>query len=191
MHKRKHIQQAATYFLPHVGWDLNKAIDYAERLWQRLTERSYGAPEANGPRQSENWYGKLQGATKKQFDAFWNAFNFKQGRDGAAMRWYQLGDLTEQQAKQIIDAARAEAQRPLAPGVSRKMAQGWILERRWDDHKATDNQPPDMRKAEIRVKRSDLAALKRHQEKCPTDAQAKKIEQLESQIQELLRASEA
>lgn len=115
-------------------------IAYAEQLWKRLTDHGYGATDPTGPRDTKDWYKQLQGEQKRQFDAFWRSFNYKKGRNRAAMRWHQMGDIDPASANQIIEAAAKEATTPLAPGVARKMAEGWLTEKRWLDH-ATQSAP--------------------------------------------------
>jgi hypothetical protein len=181
MQKKDFIQRAAIQFLALVEWDVNQAITYGERLWHRLTERGYGAPEATGPREAQAWYPKLQGQSKQQFEAFWSAFRHKHGRDGAAMRWYQLGDLSEEQAREIIDAAAAEARRQLQPGEVRKMAQGWLQERRWEDYQPVKAATPRPRDPAVAI-RAELAALERLYNGAPNETLKTKIDQLRSRL---------
>ena len=182
MHKREFIQHAAIQFLHPLEWDLDKAISYGEKLWHRLTERGHGAPVATGPRQSENWYARLQGESRQQFDAFWNTFRHKQGRDRAAMRWYQMGDLTREQATTIIAAARAEAAKPLPDGQVRKMAEGWLAERRWEDHQPTQAKPKAAKQSQRSVDQANLAHLEKLYKAAPNDALAKQIARLKEKL---------
>ncbi|MEJ1384857.1 MAG: hypothetical protein RPV21_10860 [Candidatus Sedimenticola sp. (ex Thyasira tokunagai)] len=182
MHKREFIQRAAIQFLHQVEWDLDRAISYGEQLWKRLTERGHGAPEAKGPRQTENWYAKLQGESKRQFDAFWHAFRHKQGRDRTAMRWYNMGDLSREQATTIIDAAKAEAAKSLPDGQVRKMAEGWLTERRWEDHQTTEAKPKAEKKSQRGNDKANLTHLQKLYDAAPNDALAKQIDRLKKKL---------
>ena len=159
--KRRFIQQAATHFLPHLDWNLDQAIRYAERLWQRLDERGYGATERKGPRPIEDWYGRLTPRQRDWFDRFWKAYAYKKGKQGAAMRWHQLGELTDEDYERIVRAADAEAKRELPQGQVRKMAQGWLTERRWEDHQENAESQPSPIKAQIVALSADLAHARR------------------------------
>ncbi|CAK0765955.1 conserved hypothetical protein [Gammaproteobacteria bacterium] len=185
MNKRDFIQRAAIHYLPVVDqpWNLDRAIHYAERLWERLTERGYGNLNKRGPNPAEeDWYGKLQGESRKHFDAFWRAFNYKHGRNGAAMRWAQI-DPDVEVAKKIIEAARLEAQRPLPNGQVRKFAQGWLSERRWEDcvtPAATD--PGISENIRARELMQELAHLRVLHQTHPNERLAAQIAVLEAKL---------
>jgi hypothetical protein len=133
-HKKAFIQRAATHFLPWLEWDMDKALAYAERAWTRLNERGYGSERKQGPRPLDDHYRALPPKQRQWFDRFWKAYNHKQGKQGAALRWGQLGKLSDAEYQHIIDAAKKDAERILPQDQVRKMAQGWLTERRWDDH---------------------------------------------------------
>lgn len=111
------------------------AIRWSEKIWRGLLNAGYtqNANKEHKPRESKNWYKALSEHQKKHFCLFWNAFAYKQGRNEAAMAWYQLGELSEGDYKTIIEAAKKEAQRQLPKGQVRKMAQGWLTQMRWLD----------------------------------------------------------
>ncbi|HWP00036.1 MAG TPA: hypothetical protein VNL74_05335 [Methylococcus sp.] len=184
MTKREFIQRLIIRSQPAIDrFDL--ALAYAEALWERLTARGYGVPKRSEPREPIDWYGKLQGQNKIAFDRFWDAYGHKKDRNGAAMRWCQLGDLPRDEVEQIIEAARIDARQwreTAQPGQIRKMAQGWLFERRWLDHSPCDKRMDDNRDkdAELRGLRQKLSALKRLQEAGPS-------EEIKRQIDELVR----
>lgn len=75
------------------------------------------------------------------FEIFWNAFAFKQGKGGAEKSWLAIQDYSCDLLEKIITGAKKEAaRRPdiLAAGRTPKWAQGWLTERRWED----DYEPP-------------------------------------------------
>lgn len=70
------------------------------------------------------------------FEGFWDAFGYKQGKGGAEKAWLAIKDYTPELYEKIIKAAKSEAQnRPalLTNNRTPKWAQGWITERRWED----------------------------------------------------------
>lgn len=162
--------------------DWHKALGYAERLWDWLTEKGYGMrPEAK-PREAVDWYERLQGAARAQFDRFWDAYAYKKDRNGAAMRWYQLGDLSDTEAQRIIDAARVYAREQLPGDQVRKMAQGWLYEKRWQDIEPTRNETARERAAIQRGLQAHLASLKRLYALKPTEDLARQIEEAQHKM---------
>lgn len=161
MSRKRFIQAAATAFLPHLKWDLDRAIRYAERLWERLTERGHGPANPTGPRPLEDHYQALNPRQRHWFDRFWAAYNHKQGKQGAARRWGQLGELDDVAYRRIVEAARRDAARLLAPGQVRKMAQGWLAERRWEDHIPQIKTGSDQRAERLRELSAELAHARR------------------------------
>ena len=142
MQKKDFIQTASIGFLPQTDWDLNKAISYAEQLWKRLNERGYGEIKANGPRDLEKAYDKLSPLQKTGFDLFWLAFDYKQGRDGAAISWLKLGDIDKTELAEILKAAKQAAldRKQLPEEQSAIMAQGWLSQRRWLDKQTSQTE---------------------------------------------------
>lgn len=139
MKKCDFIQQTSAQFLPALNWDLNKAIGYAEKLWQRLDERGYGEPKKAGPREIQRAYDKLDPLQKAAFDLFWSAFDYKHGRDRAALAWLKHGKLNKDDHQRIIAGAKREAirRKQLADGLTPAMAELWLNERRWLDGEQT------------------------------------------------------
>lgn len=76
-----------------------------------------------------------QHASIESFEIFWDAFDYKKGRQGALQSWKRIkmtGDLFDR----IIEGARREAANRPSIIVNRgtpKWAQGWLTERRWED----------------------------------------------------------
>lgn len=185
MTKRQFIQDMLIRLAPKLE-ELERAVTYAEDVWDRLQAAGYGSPEPTGPRESVDWYAKLQGAARAQFEAFWEAYGLKKDRNGAAMRWYQLGDMTAAQAERIIQAAKADRKQwteTAQSGQVRKMAQGWLHEQRWKDFEATTTA---MRvshgDAELLGLKHQLAGLRRLYESAPNDALKRQIDALVTRI---------
>ncbi|MCP5136072.1 MAG: hypothetical protein H6981_04665 [Gammaproteobacteria bacterium] len=158
------IRHASAEFLPFVEFQVDKAIAYAERLWERLSERGHGDHKAAEPRASRDWYREL-GDQREAFDKFWSAFGLKRGRNEAAMTWGQKIKPDADTAARIIRAAKAEAEarRLLPAGSTPIYAQGWLALRRWDDHDTTPT-PDATARAKADARRellSEIASLRR------------------------------
>lgn len=109
-------------------------ISYAEWLWDHLTVRGYGEKkEMPVKSKGQSHYEALSEEQRVWFDRFWQAFNYKSGKEGAAKEWLKLGNLSDNQYQQIIDAAKRAATTPLPQGITRKMAQGWLSDKRYED----------------------------------------------------------
>jgi len=174
MNRTDYIRLAAAFLLPHTKrgddkWDLDAAIGYAQELWRRTGGAEVDDKTAGTPRELGYWYRELSKDAQQKgwFDQFWEAFNHKQGRDGAAMRWVQIAPSADL-AKTIIDAARLDAQKERPRDAVRKMAQGWLSEARWEDY---DTRPKSQRQAAPEVQRAHqlnelrgLETLYRHSE---------------------------
>jgi len=83
---------------------------------------------------------KLNGTNLEQFNLFWDAFNYKQGKAAAADTWLDIKNMDNDLFARIIEAAKAEAKRRsglIVKGQTPKMAQGWLSERRWEDEPDT------------------------------------------------------
>lgn len=184
MTKKQFIQQIIIRALPEVN-NLAATIDYAEHLWESMGQYGYGAEKTDKPRESQDYYKKLSQIQRAAFDKFWSAFNYKKDRNGAAMRWLQMGDLADEQYQAIIDAARQESLRAIPKGQVRKMAQGWLFERRYEDFKpepASQKKQQDL--ALINLK-NELANLKNLYKLSPNVALAEQIATLEDKIHKL------
>lgn len=69
------------------------------------------------------------------FDIFWDSFDYKKGKVGALKSWNKI-KFTQSLIQKIIDGAKVEAKnRPvlIEKGMTPKMAQGWLTEKRWED----------------------------------------------------------
>jgi hypothetical protein len=181
MTKKQFIQQIIIRALPEIK-NLSATIQYAEQLWENLNFYGYGADKAYEPRENQNYYKQLSETQRKAFDKFWDAFKLKQGRDGAAMRWLQMGELSSDQYTQIIEAAKQEAKRPLAQGQTRKFAQGWLMERRYDDFiPAPDKQKKQQNLTWIHLK-NELNNLKNLYKLSPNSAIEDQIKTIEAKL---------
>lgn len=184
MSKKRFIQSASAVLLFQTGEQpcVDKAVSYAERLWDKLTERGYGATtKEHQPRTGKDYYKLLSVHQRKYFSLFWNAFSHKHGRDGAAMRWGQLGELKADGYQHVIDAAAKEAQRQLPYGQVRIMAQGWLEEKRYNDYTPAQKSKPSNRVGKINL-RNELASLKQLQEVSPSPSMKKRINEIEEQL---------
>lgn len=184
MSKKRFIQNAVPVLLFQTGEkpSVDKAVSYAERLWDKLTERGYGASTTeHKPRNSKDHYKLLSAHQRQYFNLFWNAFKHKHGRDGAAMRWLQLGELSTEGYQLIIDAAAKESQRQLPYGQVRIMAQGWLEEKRYNDYAPTKKTGPS-KNAAINNLRNELASLKQLHNASPSESMAKRIKDIQEQL---------
>ena len=164
---------------------LRDCISHAEELWDGLTKNGYGETKATTPRESKNWIEALTGTQRTAFDAFWNAFDYKKDRNGAAMRWGQLGELPRESYQAIISAAKAEALRPLAPGIARKMAQGWLYEMRWLDYNAAPADSAQQSEAEYRRELGALTHIRMLFEMGNDPEVGKQVQALENKVKAL------
>jgi hypothetical protein len=193
MQKRDFIQQAMIEFMPGLGWDIDKSLAYAERAWQRLSERGYGDTQKQGPREIPKAYDQLQKLPmmKAQFDLFWAAFDYKQGRDRAAARWLQMGELSKSEYDQIIKSAKqaAEQRKKLPEGQIPKMAEGWLTERRWSDSQETQvdqaQKQQNEKQLQIRQINQDLAHAKKMAEQTGEDYWQAESEKLTEKLKQL------
>lgn len=168
--KVKFVRNTAALFVA-AHWekpDAERAVRLAGALWKKLSEFGFGdKPDAKPkPRKPDaDYYAQLHGKHKEMFDRFWQAYNLKEGRNEAAMRWHQLGDLQDAEYRQIISAATAEAAKPRRQEERRKFAQGWLTERRWLDHLESAaegvSSPASKRAGEYRTLIAELEHAKR------------------------------
>ncbi len=189
MRKTDFIQHVIIRSLPHLD-KVEAGVTYAESLWDNLCNLGYGATKQGKqaePRDQINHYQKLKSFQKSSFDQFWKAFNYKHDRNNAAMRWAQLGELSESEYKTIIEAARKEASRNLPFGQSRKMAQGWLTEMRYQDYQANNNETNSNNQSQQRYSllKADLVGVKRLYSYKQTLELAEQINKIEQQLKEL------
>lgn len=188
-HSKRSFVQAVMARLCPKAEQRDQALRFAEGMWAFLVDKGYGPPEPAGPRQSTDWYGKLVEPQKSRFDRFWAAYGHKVDRNGAAMRWHQLGDISESEADAIIHAAAAanrQWRETAQTGQVRKMAQGWLHERRWRDFEPAGNATPGpIRRdgdAELRGLRQQLGTLKRLHDLKPSDELQRQMDDLVKKI---------
>jgi hypothetical protein len=186
MSKRRFIQAVVARSLPQHG-KLADAVAYAENLWDGLTQMGYGEQAAAQPRESRDYYADLNERQQRLFTQFWNAFGLKKGRNGAAMRWAQLGELTDDDARRIIEAAKKEAQKQLPPGQARKEAQGWLFEKRWLDHAPTPAAPGRQQNHVLSRLIAELEHVKRLHAQAPNEGLLTQIHKLEKAIEDAKR----
>jgi len=185
MSKKRFIQAVVIRSLPAHG-KLTEAVQYAENLWDGLTQLGYGS-DHSAPRESRDFYDELSDRQKRQFVQFWRAFDYKKDRNGAAMRWGQLGELSDDDAKRIIDAAAKDAQRQLPPGQARKMAQGWLFEKRWLDYAPAPNGEKRQQNHVLSRLIAELEHVKRLYEQAPNEGLLTQIHKLEKAIADAKR----
>jgi len=182
MSKKRFVQAVVIRSLPELP-KLSAAINYAEGLWDGLTQHGYGADKGQ-PNENKDWYQALTSQQKKWFTGFWNAFNYKNNRNGAAMRWAQLGELTDNEYKIIIEAAKKEAVKQLPTGQARKMAQGWLHEKRYQDYQPSKQTKSVEKKHVLMRLNNELKAIKKLYEASKSAALLKQIEKLEQAIRD-------
>lgn len=188
--KVKFVRNTAALFVA-AHWekpDAERAVRLASALWRKLSDSGFGDKQDTKPKPRQpdaDYYAQLHGKHKEMFDRFWNAYGLKEGRNEAAMRWHQLGDLQDAEYRQIISAATAEAGKPRRPEERRKFAQGWLTERRWLDHlespAAGVNSPASVRAVEYRKLSGDLEHAKRMMAAFPVDDSSHTYWQTEAQ----------
>lgn len=160
-------------------------ITMGEDIWDILTRRGYGAPlQEPKARERVDYYGRLKGAEQQAFDAFWHAYDYKKGKNEAAMVWPQV--LVEEWPWAIASAGvegRLWRENP-PKGVTRIYAQGWLSAFRWRDHPrpiptaaAAPAEPPEIAKA-----RASLASYRHMQALRPSMEKMEEIERLQAMI---------
>jgi len=183
MSKRRFVQSVIARSLPAHN-KREAALAYAEGLWDWLTERGYGDTKPSQPRQGVDYYRALDKRQAHWFDKFWAVYNHKQDRNGAAMRWGQLGEKPDEFYQFVIDAARKEAGKALQPGQVRKMAQGWLHEQRYNDHQPTTASKAAQKGQLMQQLVSQLNGVKSLYAAGGDEALLREIEKLEQKIKE-------
>jgi hypothetical protein len=181
MSKKRFIQAVIARSLPQAG-KFTDAVSYAEHLWDELTRMGYGQERPGTPMESKQWLNELSDRQKQQFMAFWKAFSYKKDINNAAMRWAQLGVLSDEEAGSIIDAAKKEAALQLPAGQVRKMAQGWLFEKRWLDHKPLPVPKNDKKLRTIASLVGELEGVKRLYAASGNNALQAQIDALEQKL---------
>ena len=188
--KQKFIQQTAAIFIAshRLQPDTDKAIDWAEALWKKLSERGYGSNQAiiKKPRKSVDQYKELSPTQKKWFCLFWTKFNYKHARNDAAKAWGQLGELTDDEYEKIAVAATHEAHRQLPSGQSRKLAGGWLRELRFNDNADPSKKPTATKEdASIIETQQDLAHARTMYKQTNIEEWNAEVQRLESKLNAL------
>jgi len=186
MSKKRFIQGVLIRSLPTLD-KVPEAVSYAEGLWDALSEHGYGESAIAAPQKNKDWYNSLNARQKEWFLRFWGVFNYKHGRDGAARRWIELGDLTDSEYRNIIDAGEKEAQRQLPQGQSRMMAQGWLQAKRYEDYQAPAVPKKQQQNHVINGLMAELNGIKTLYNKSGDEALAPQISKLEQAINDARR----
>lgn len=181
MSKKRFVQSIVARICPQTE-KLPDAIRYAENLWDELNRHGYGDDKTPQPRDGKDYYRALSERQRAWFDKFWDAFGLKKNRNGAAMRWQQLGELDGAAYAHIIDAAGKEAQRQLPQGQARKEAQGWLYERRFDDYAPTQAGKKQQKNSAVMGVKNELRHLRKLYEMSANAALLPQIEQLEQRL---------
>jgi hypothetical protein len=181
MTKKQFIQQIVIRALPEIN-NLSSTIQYAEQLWESLNYYGYAEDKTSTPREGKDYYKQLSETQKSAFDKFWAAFNYKKDRNGAAMRWLQLGELSAEHYKFIIEAAKQENLKPVNKGQVRKMAQGWLFERRYEDFTPTAGNQKKQQDLVLVNLKNELTNLKNLYKLSPNAAIAAQIKAMETKI---------
>lgn len=122
---------------------IEQVITQAEILWQKLTEHGYGDKQSKQVAVTANstLVSLMSEEQRVWFDRFWDVFNYKRGREQAAKEWLKI-EFKPALYQKIVEAARREAAVKLPAGQVRKMAQGWLSDKRYEDeHYATSSEP--------------------------------------------------
>lgn len=181
MSKKRFVQAVVARSLPPP--DKRQAcLDYALDLYEWLTGKGYGDDKPSQPRDGKDWYLRFDARQKHFFDAFWAAFQLGKGKNEAAMRWHQLGKLSDAEYQQIIDAAAKEAKRELPPGQVRKMAQGWLNGKRYLDFTPTKTAAKSLQNHVLNDLLSQLNGTKRLYETSKDEALVPQIKKLEDAV---------
>jgi hypothetical protein len=145
---------------------MSRLIYEGECLWKHISKHGYGASQERGPREHMDWYGSLTELQGEWFDEFWDAFSYKQGRNEAAMCWFQINPDPDT-AAHIIHAAglEAEKRKRLPDGQTPIMAQGWLNARRWEDYPEPQSQRVASRRDADRAERGRLRSEIAHLER--------------------------
>ena len=130
MDKRTFIQQVVIHYRCKPD-DVGRAVEYGEALWDAISRAGYGDQKQPEHKTTRDYYAELLPDQKECFDRFWQAFQYRKGKQRAAMRWGVINpeaDLT----RLIVHGAEWEARNRSDKGTP-KMAEGWLSERRWED----------------------------------------------------------
>ena len=186
MSKKTFVQSGMIRLAPKIE-AAGDAIKYFERLWDVVTEHGYGEAKQAKLSDKIDGFKALNPRQKKWFTGFWNAFSYKHGRNEAAHAWMQMGEKTDQEYRQIIDAASKESQRMVAAGSSRMMAQGWINNKRYQDYEPQKSHLKPNNNQILNQLNSELNAVKKLHQVGGDEALLQQIEKLENKIKDVRR----
>lgn len=159
MSKKRFVQSVVIRSLPALD-KLPDCLKYAEQLWEAMSQRGYGADKAQeNARENKDWHASLDQRQLLWFNRFWITFNYKKGRNEASKSWVELGEQSDAEYKRIVEAAEKESQRPL-DGQVRKMAQGWLSERRYLDYEPVKKSKTNVKNHLLRGLNAELNGLK-------------------------------
>lgn len=191
MSKKRFIQAVVVRTLPALD-KLAATVDYAETVWDGLTVRGYGADQPTKSRESKDWLAELTAQQRKDFLRFWAAFAYKTGRNQAAKRWGELcqsGKINADTVNEVIEAAAKEAARLLPAGQSRKMAEGWLNDQRWQDFAKAPVDNSQRQRVEHNRLVNELAALESLYQASKAESLAVQIEQIKAKLKAMQSAS--
>lgn len=181
MNKAQFIQHLIIRACPSAD-KIQPAIAHGEWLWEALTQAGYGDKAPIQPRElKDDYYSQLNSRQKAAFDKFWQTYNHKIGKQRAALRWQQLGELSADDYQKIIAAAAKEAQRDFK-GQARKHAEGWLSERRWQD---IEQAPGKTDQRAYLTLMSELNGLKQLYQSRPNDSLRDAITKKEAELNAL------
>ncbi len=143
MKKQQFIRETAALFVAahHLKPSLDDAITWSLALNNRLIERGYWAsPNGSDNRKSRDYYKQLDKNQADLFDKFWESFNYKNGKNRAAMKFIQLWQTIKNEQSSFLQGASIEAAARLGRETTPPMAELWLNELRWQDAKITTHQ---------------------------------------------------
>ena len=187
MNKRQFVGNMLIRVRPDAG-DVPKVVAYAETVYAAwMGCPGYGRkPGEPKPRESINYYARLNEPQKAGFDRFWKDYGYKEDKQDAAHAWMALWAEIEPILEHVLAAARHAAKiwRETPPtGLTRLYAVRWLTKRRWDDY-----QPPSEAKGQVSeaVQRSrlvnELNSLRQLHARGPSETLARKIRELEERL---------
>ena len=133
MDKKAFIQTASIQFLMHPATieqvqevRLEFAINMAEALWRRLSDRGYGAKKEGSPRVSVDYYCQIE--DQEYFDKCWRKYGKEGARNSAAKAWVGI----EESEKEFIYPAIVKYIENIASGRAKAHFSTWLNQRRWE-----------------------------------------------------------
>lgn len=191
MNKAQFIQHLIIRTCPATD-KVDAAVTHGERLWESLTERGYGDKKPAEPRDlKDDYYSLLKPEEAEWFDRFWEAFNYKRGKQRAALRWAQLSakqQLSDAQYQAIVNAAKKEGNRDFN-GAARKHAEGWLNDRRYSDAEPGKKGIKNAALAELSTLNNELLQLQNLYQGTGNQALLPQIEKLKAKISAAMQQS--